>query len=341
LKKYKKYAASKFERETKKMFLSMTPKQIYKLFGTVLPVVVENDEYAIFQGESPIVLTAHVDTVFTNRIMRRKQVGADDRAGVCAIWFILQMAAKSPRKFGGKLPSVILCNHEESGCVGSTALITCFKKPPVPCNWIIALDRRGKNDAVFYDCGNFEFQRFILGHGFHKEPGSFSDISVIAPEWNVAAVNLSIGFGNEHSLSETWNFNWTFETARKVLRILRQPEVEKEFDFQEVRYDFDGNWKHGSWWRGRLDLYGTNSLRAYDLNSMSDQELEDRFNFLLAKEAERMDSKVGKWSEIEPNEPSADDEGYAEAFLEESSREIVVRAGVSKKRDYEPGIEVE
>ena len=67
---------------------------------------------------------------------------------------------------------------------------------------IIEIDRRGSNDAVFYQCANIDFEKYIIGKGFKTAQGSFSDILLIAPKLSIAAVNLSSGYYNAHSLHE-------------------------------------------------------------------------------------------------------------------------------------------
>lgn len=60
----------------------------------------------------------------------------------------------------------------------------------------------------------------INSYGFNTELGTFSDISIIAPAWGIAAVNLSIGYYDGHSLAETWHYRLTFKTIDKVCKIL-------------------------------------------------------------------------------------------------------------------------
>ena len=70
------------------------------------------------------------------------------------------------------------------------------------CFALCKIDRRGANDTVFYQCANLDFEKYITGKGFKTAQGSFSDISLIAPELGIAAVNLSSGYYNAHSLHE-------------------------------------------------------------------------------------------------------------------------------------------
>jgi hypothetical protein len=231
----------------KREFLSITEEDIFNRFRKLVKPFAKNKNYMLFKGDLPVALTAHIDSVFTRKIMRKKLVGADDRAGVYAIYKIL-LALKAK---GKPMPSVILCNYEELGCEGSSKLVETYPKPPedFPVNWIIALDRRGKKDAVFYDTENQKFKAMILNYGFKFANGSFSDISVISPEWDVASVNLSIGFENEHTLKETWNMNWTQRTISRVLRIMLSDHVNTKFA-----------------WEGTKDWYSSYSYQGYGKN---------------------------------------------------------------------------
>ena len=99
-------------------------------------------------------------------------------------------------------------------------LVKEYPEPIVPINFLIELDRRGEKDAVYYDCDNDLFENYITQFGFTTSFGSFSDISVIAPSWKIAAVNLSVGYYHEHSASEYWCYRETHMTIKKVCAIL-------------------------------------------------------------------------------------------------------------------------
>lgn len=110
-------------------------------------------------------------------------MGADDRAGV---FTVLQLVKKNKSK-----PSVLFTMGEELGGLGAMAFVKQFPEPPVPTKYIIEIDRRGKGQSVYCDCGNTKFEEYINSFGFTTHQGIFSDISFICPTWNVAGVNLS------------------------------------------------------------------------------------------------------------------------------------------------------
>ena len=215
-------------------------------------------EYIVGIGDIPIALVAHMDTVFKKPVSelyydQRKGVlwspdglGADDRAGVFAILKILQ---------DGFRPSVILTTDEEIGGIGAAALAA--KKCPIPdLKYMIQLDRRGTNDCVFYDCYNPSFIDYIEKFGFCERWGSFSDISFLMPEWNICGVNLSVGYENEHSYSETLSIKPLFDTIRKVKNMLMDKNI-PNFEYSEIPY-YDEN----SAWYG----YGCGTGVKYTTN---------------------------------------------------------------------------
>ena len=180
--------------------------------------------YIIAEGTLPVCLIAHMDTVFSlsprtfyydkeqTVLWSPDGLGADDRAGIYAIINLIE---------AGYRPSLIFTDMEERGGIGASTLIAQYPDCPfVECKALIELDRQGKDDAVFYDCDNKTFTELILGYDFKKEWGTFTDISIIAPAWNIAAVNLSVGYYNEHQKIETFNIYECHLTINKVDKML-------------------------------------------------------------------------------------------------------------------------
>lgn len=149
-----------------------------------------------------MLLVAHLDTVHREvptvlcqsqdgrYLMSPQGIGGDDRAGVYMILQVLHRVRCH----------VLFCEDEEIGGHGARAFTKSGIAPAV--RYMVELDRRGDNDAVFYGCGNREFHKFILGFGFTEDRGSFSGISILAPRFDIAAVNLSAGYYNAHQLHE-------------------------------------------------------------------------------------------------------------------------------------------
>jgi len=183
------------------------------------------------KGSLPVMLVAHLDTVHRksveticysqdgNIVMSPEGIGGDDRAGV---FMILQIIKKHRCH-------VLFCEDEEAGGIGARAFVASDIKPDI--KYIIELDRRGSNDAVFYDCDNSKFTKFITGFGFKEEFGSFSDISIIAPELGVAAANISSGFYCEHTRHEYVDLNVMADNIERVGKIVSTKTV--KFDYIE------------------------------------------------------------------------------------------------------------
>lgn len=70
--------------------------------------------------------------------------------------------------------------------------------------------------------------------GFLTAQGSFSDISLIAPELKVAAVNLSCGYYAAHTLHEYINVSELNRMIHKVGDIIAEVSDLSRFDYIEV-----------------------------------------------------------------------------------------------------------
>lgn len=131
--------------------------------------IIYTKNFLIAEGEIPVALVAHLDTVFTYlpeeiyydnkaKVMWSPQgLGADDRAGVYSIIEILEL---------GYRPHIIFTTEEESGCLGAQIMLSKIPDSPFELKYIIQLDRQGENDSVFYDCNNPEFEQYINSFGF-------------------------------------------------------------------------------------------------------------------------------------------------------------------------------
>lgn len=213
---------------------------LYKFLQKRYDNIINTEDYLIGIGDIPVGLVAHMDTVFDSppkqiyfddrswTFWSPDGLGADDRAGIYIILKILQAGYK---------PTVIFTTDEEIGAIGASALVEDFPKPPTELKYLIQLDRRNHFDAVFYDCGNLDFMEYIESFDFCYADGIFSDISIICPAWNLAGVNLSVGYVNEHSYLETCNMKITEKTMLKVINILKKDE-HPYFDYQGPEFNW-------------------------------------------------------------------------------------------------------
>ena len=202
-------------------------KTLCKMFGR--KVIALKGSYILIPGEAPVMLVAHLDTVHKERVkyicktqngnvlMSPQGIGGDDRCGVYAL--------VTAHKLCRVKPWLLFTCDEETGGVGASVFCKQCQKGGLPkglktLKAIVEIDRKGKNDAVYYDCANDEFEAYITGKGFKTEYGSFSDISYIAPELGVAAVNLSSGYYNAHTRHEYIDRKQLNNTVKKVVEIV-------------------------------------------------------------------------------------------------------------------------
>ena len=188
------------------------------------------------------MLVAHLDTVHSQRVhdicksddgnilMSPQGIGGDDRCGVFALVQTYQSAQIKPW--------LLFCCDEEIGGLGAKKFCRAHKHHQLPndldnLKFLIEIDRKGKNDAVFYNCANPDFEEYITSKGFKTAQGSFSDISLIAPELGIAAVNLSSGYYHAHSLHEFINRSHLNNTIQKVIEIVSDST---NHDFPKFEY---------------------------------------------------------------------------------------------------------
>ena len=224
-------------------FLKPTQKQLFKMIADKFKgSTVNKDNYILVEGNAPLLLVAHLDTVHKepvriicksnsgNILMSPQGIGGDDRCGVYALVNIHEQAQIKPWL-------LFTCN-EEIGGVGAEAFAEDFMNGILPTELvdlkaIIEIDRKGKNDAVYYDCVNYDFENYITEKGYSTAFGSFSDISVIAPVLGIAAVNLSSGYYYAHTLYEYINKKHLEATIQRVLEIVNDASKE---DFPKYEY---------------------------------------------------------------------------------------------------------
>lgn len=207
-------------------------------------------------GEIPVMLVAHLDTVHSTipanifydqeqRVMWSPQgIGGDDRCGVAAIINILN---------SGYRPHILFTCGEETGGKGAREFVNWCKKFNLTdrLKYIIELDRKGTNDAVYYRCDNKEFEEYVTKFGWKTNTGSFSDISVLCPGIKIAGVNLSVGYFSQHTTSEYIDLKVVGNTIARVKKML-EDIPEKSFEFVEKKYDYK---KYGGYYRGYEDFY--------------------------------------------------------------------------------------
>ncbi|MBQ3444679.1 MAG: hypothetical protein IJG33_15715 [Selenomonadaceae bacterium] len=225
-------------------FLRPTQNQLFKRFTKKFKskILISKGNFILVHGFAPVLLVAHLDTVHEkpvrdiclstdkNILMSPQGIGGDDRCGVFALCHIFHSAQIKPW--------LLFCCDEEVGGLGANAFCQAHKLHQLPnaldnLKLIIELDRKGSCEAVYYNCANPDFETYITSKGFKTAQGSFSDISLIAPELGVAAVNLSCGYHHAHSLHEFINRSELNSTIDKVTAIIGDSSTLPHFEYVE------------------------------------------------------------------------------------------------------------
>lgn len=224
--------------------------------------------FLLVQGSSPVLLVAHLDTVHKepvkdicmsedgNIVMSPQGIGGDDRCGVMALCNTFNSVSEKEK------PWLLFTCDEEIGCVGARKFASLYTKknrgklPDLsPIKLIIEVDRKGSHDAVFYDCDNKDFEKYIVSKGFKTEHGSYSDICDIAPAVGCAAVNLSSGYYNAHTQYEYINLKELKWTTDRIIEIVKESHALPKYEWIEAEYIY------GSY--GSYDSYSSCDYSGY------------------------------------------------------------------------------
>ena len=230
-------------------FLVPSQKKLFKRLCKKFKgnTLISKGNFILVGGQAPVMLVSHLDTVHSQRVhdicksddgnilMSPQGIGGDDRCGVYAL--------VKARELSSVKPWLLFTCNEEIGGVGADIFAEEHNKGKLPkkldtLKLLIEIDRKGSKDAVYYDCDNPELEKYITGKGFVTASGSFSDISVIAPELGVAAVNISSGYYNAHTLHEYINRKQLEAVIQEVIGIIAdtvKPDFPKYEYIERVR----------------------------------------------------------------------------------------------------------
>lgn len=189
----------------------------------------------IRMGGGPVVLLcAHMDVyseiAVDQRIVREGTVlssshgilGADDRAGIAVILEVCRRIRET--NFRGTL-KVAFTVQEEVGLVGARKLDAAFLED---VNAAIVADRRGTRDIVTSCRGAIPFCRASYGERFEQAgaaagmpdwqvaSGGSSDAAVLAEQFGIETVNLSVGYRNEHTDQESLDYLAAYQTVKLI-----------------------------------------------------------------------------------------------------------------------------
>ncbi len=267
--------------------------------------VITGDGYVFAQGDFPVLLVAHLDTVhkeLVRKIIYDKDmdilsspqgIGGDDRCGVYMVLEVLKAFNCS----------VLFCEDEECGGIGANKFIKTELAKTLEFNYMIEFDRKGSNDAVFYDCANDEFEEFITEEFYKTAWGSFSDISILAPFFECAAVNLSCGYYNAHTTKEYVVISEMQESIFQACKILAKTTEDDRFAY------VDGY--RGTIWDDWGDVDGLYLIEWYDIKKKRDEWTE----IIAVSKAEA----IGKFCMEHPDIP------YNSFYVTECDYESCVR----------------
>jgi hypothetical protein len=156
-------------------------------------------------------------------------LGADDRAGCAVLWLLKDLGH-----------SLLVTNGEENGQTGSSWLMSENKAIADEINrdhqFVIEFDRRNGRDFKCYDVGTDEFRSYVAEKTGYTEPDrrSSTDIKILCRD--IAGVNLSIGYHNEHHDNEHLKIAEWENTLNVVKEWLSEPNLERfALQFQEKR----------------------------------------------------------------------------------------------------------
>jgi hypothetical protein len=212
-------------------------------------------------------------------------LGADDRAGV----FLMLHAynAISPK------PNLLFTDLEESGGQGAQDAAKELKDELLTADLFIEWDRKGANDAVFYRDEPDDFRKYICSFGFKEEKGSFTDVAILSRELEICAVNLSVGYYDQHTFSERLDVRemWHSYSRGKQI-ILDASEKKKKWPNPKKPVTPTDIQTHRQYYRnyGEEDYYLCNYGFWPEFSRHDDGRAA-----ILQKEARRYNAKKLKW----------------------------------------------
>ena len=244
--------------------------------------VIVDDGFVYAQGSFPVLLVAHLDTVHSklpnmilydkdqNTVSSPNGIGGDDRCGVYMIFEII-------KKFNC---SVLFCEDEEDGGIGANKFVKTDLARTLDFNYIIEFDRSNANDAVFYSCDNYDFEKFITRDFYKINYGTYSDICDIAPVIGCAAVNLSCGYYKAHTKDEYVVLSDMENSIKAACDILARTTQNDKFEY--VEYFEYGAW-NGYGYNGFIDY---NDQVYYLIQYISEHGVEEWYETFARSKAE-------------------------------------------------------
>ena len=250
---------------------------------------IHTNDYLFVKGEMPVLLVAHLDTVHRETVQTivkkngtwssPQGIGGDDR---CGVYMILELLENLPKK-----PYILFSTDEEIGCIGTGKFLRVHTYNEHGIKFMIEFDRKGRDECVFYECGNESFQEFIMENtNYNFNTGSFTDICDIMETWNLAGVNLSCGYYNAHTLNEYVVINEMMNTIRVTYSFLEKLDTDKVEMFGAELYQYKR--VEGMWY----DLNYPTDLSTIEIEEMLEEHYYmtvDGYNYYICNCGEVVD----------------------------------------------------
>jgi len=210
-----------------------------------LPPNLQLDEFGNLYlkiGEKPTTMfTCHLDTASHESVEVKHIIegdiigtdgtsilGADDKAGVIVLLYLME----------NNIPGIYyFFLGEERGCIGSKKVSSVHSKSPIEgINKVVSLDRRGYDSVITHQISgrscSFDFAKnlsdklnnlslSIIDEKFNYAPdstGIYTDSAQFVDIYS-ECTNISVGYHNEHSRSETQNIKHLENLCKVVVKI--------------------------------------------------------------------------------------------------------------------------
>lgn len=219
--------------------IKMSQPQLQGWVAEKINPTIVNKSFIFKRGAIPILLVCHMDTVHSRpptakEICRNASgsmltaptvgIGGDDRCGIFATMQVLKR----------NNVCALFTTDEEIGGKGAKKFVDADLKDRFA--FAIEIDRRGRNDAVFYDCDSPEFTKFVLGDKFYREAqGSYTDICDVCPAYGMAGVNVSSGYYNAHTTSEYISVKDLDQCIAHVEKMVKRWDGKTFYEYVEKR----------------------------------------------------------------------------------------------------------
>ena len=212
------------------IYISTTPNQNKPLLISHLDTV---DSHGIRGDKQPIPNIVIDNSGIMSVADDKSVLGADDRAGV---WIMLQMLRKDIMIANDY--DYLFCCDEEIGGVGSSVFAKDYKHNLNNYNCFISLDRQGTDEVATYGYDNDDLIKVFKDVGYVKARGTFTDCVNLSSESDIACVNLSVGYFNEHSSREIQHIDVLYST----LEILTNNDIRDKLAIVKYEAKKDNYW---------------------------------------------------------------------------------------------------